>query len=94
MSLLLRKVCNDASGLLFFNSLTYVIQRKESVGLGCFEMYCHSNALACVFFRLVLILNNREVIEDALVNHSSAFSGRKPLYTESLVNPNNKGQDI
>ena len=43
------------------------------------------------FFRLILILNSRDVIQDALVNHSTAFSGRVALYSESVVNPNNKG---
>jgi cytochrome P450 len=40
---------------------------------------------------VVLILSNREVIEDALVNHSSSFSGRAPFYTESVLNPKRKG---
>src|SRR6218665_521829 len=51
----------------------------------------HSYTFTFLFFRNVLILNSREVIEDALVSHSSAFSGRSPLYTESIVNPNSKG---
>ena len=46
------------------------------------------------FIRLVLILNSKKVIEDALINNFSAFSGRSKLYTEAITNPNSKGKHI
>lgn len=39
----------------------------------------------------ILVLNNRELIEEAYVGHSNTFSGRSEIYIEAITNPSRKG---
>lgn len=41
--------------------------------------------------KLVLVLNNKEAIEEALVKHSRSFSSRPELFMQKVINPRSKG---
>ena len=46
----------------------------------------------CKLCRVVVVINGREAIREALVTHSVDFADRPDIYTETLVNKHTKGK--